>query len=318
MIEGRLAYSKAVSGIDSTYTEDSILEVASLTKLITTIAALQLVERGFITLHEDVSQYIPGFACQNVFDSHVHENGSFASHQRRKTITLHRLLTHTAGAGYGFTDERIAKFVETSPSYDADGTVDGGFNFPLSYEPGEGWKYSNSIDRVGQIIEKISGLSLEEYFKAYIFQPLGISNASFMDWGQPRPAMAVRAQPDGPAIPDPEVPTFTTGLRECFGGQGLLASLQDYIKILHSLLVDDEILLKSETTASMFRPGLAAVSKRELVKQLECATWTVGDLPHTGEYNWGYGGLLIDGDSHPYRSRNTLTWSGAPSLFWVR
>ncbi|KAL6354402.1 hypothetical protein LRP88_11733 [Fusarium phalaenopsidis] len=313
--KGKLVYCKAISGKDSTYTQDTVLEVASLTKLVTTIAALQLVERGLISLHEDVSHYIPAFADQPVLDGEVDENGGFASRQRRNRITLHRLLTHSAGAAYTFTDQRIANYVAVSSQYKADGTINGTFDFPLSYEPGEGWLYSNAIDRVGQIVESVSGFSLEDYFKINIFQPLGISKASFNS-ELPRPPMAVRIHPNSPAIPDPSVPTFTTGLKDCFGGQGLFVSLQDYIKILHSLLVDHETLLKRETTAVMFKPQLSPPDKTALLRELESASWTVGDIPPTGEYDWGYGGLLIDGESHPHRRRNTLLWSGAPSLFW--
>ncbi|CAG9939958.1 unnamed protein product [Clonostachys rosea f. rosea IK726] len=285
-IEGKLRYSKAVSGLDSTYTDETVLEVASLTKLVTTIAALQLVERGLIRLEDDISHL----------------------------ITLQRLLTHSAGGAYTFTDDQIAKFVAVSPGYMSDGTIKSNFDFPLSYEPGEGWRYSNSLDRVGQIIEKLTKTTLEEYFKRYIFQPLGIFSASF--WGGKPPPMAVREHGNARAVPNPEALSFTTGLKECFGGQGLFINLPDYMRILRSLLLDDEALLKRETTALMFKPNLSPASKGALIQELESATWTVGDIPKTKEYDWGLGGLLIDGDSHPYRRRNTLLWSGAPSVFW--
>ncbi|VUC31071.1 unnamed protein product [Clonostachys rosea] len=313
-VEGKLRYSRAVSGMNSTYTEETALEVASLTKLVTTIAVLQLVERGLIRLEDDVSHLIPEFSSRGVLDGDVNDDGSYTSHPPRNTITLHRLLTHSAGGAYTFTDDRIAKFVAVSPGYVSNGTINSDFNFPLSYEPGEGWRYSNSLDRVGQIVEKLTELTLEDYFKNNIFQPLGISSASF--WGGKRPPMVVRAHPNARAVPDPEAPSFTTGLKECFGGQGLFINLPDYMKILRSLLLDDQVLLKRETTALMFKPSLSSASKAALIQELESATWTVGDIPKTKEYDWGLGGLLIDGDSHPYRRRNTLLWSGAPSVYW--
>ncbi|CAG9978675.1 unnamed protein product [Clonostachys byssicola] len=313
-IAGKLRYSKAVSGLDSTYTDETVLEVASLTKLITTIAALQLVERGLIRLEDDVSHLIPEFSKRGVLDSDVNDDGSYASHPRHNAITLHRLLTHSAGGAYTFTDDRIAKLVDVSPGYMSNGTINSNFDFPLSYEPGEGWRYSNSLDKVGQIIEKLTKLTLENYFKQYIFHPLGISSASF--WGGKPPPMAVREHGNTRTVPDPEATSFTTGLKECFGGQGLFINLPDYMKILRSLLLDDEALLKRKTTALMFKPSLSPASKVALIQELESATWTVGDIPKTKEYDWGLGGLLIDGDSHPYRRRNTLLWSGAPSVFW--
>ncbi|KAH7120346.1 beta-lactamase [Dactylonectria estremocensis] len=312
--KGKLDYSKVISGPDSTYALDTVLEVASLTKLITTIAALQLVERGLITLDEDVALHIPAFASRDVLDGEIGADGTYSSHKRKNRITLHHLLTHTAGTSYTFTDQRIAKYVSSSPAYETKGTIDTHFHFPLSYEPGEGWLYGNALDRVGQIIEKLSGDNLEDYFQKNIFRPLGISSASF--WSDTRPPMAVRAHQHAPAILNPDAESFTTGLNECFGGQGLFINLQDYIKVLYSLLVDDEVLLKQETTALMFQPQLSPVTKAALLQTLESPGWAVGDLPPTGEYDWGYGGLLIDGDHHSYRRRNTLLWSGAPSLFW--
>lgn len=284
----------------------------------TTVAALQLVEQGLIALDENVEKCLPIFAKQPVFDPVREGDQELSTHERRHPITFHHLLTHTAGAGYGFTDERVAKYIATSPDYKPDGTIDGSFNFPLPYEPGEGWCYSNSLDRVGQIIERISGLSLEDYFHQNIFRPLGISKATFNPNLYPRQPMAVHKEPGGRAIPDPDAQGFTSGLKECFGGQGLLMSLGDYIKILASLLRDDEVLLSKATTAMMLRPQLSHVQKQALLKELEAPVWAVGDLPPTQEYDWGYGGLLIDGDKHPFRRRNSLLWSGAPSLFWVR
>ncbi|KAI5460936.1 beta-lactamase [Mariannaea sp. PMI_226] len=308
------SYSKAVTGSDSSYKIDTVLEIASLTKLVTTIAALQLVERGLIKLDEDVSKYIPVFSSREVIDGEVKSDGTYVSHKRMNSITLHHLLTHTAGAAYTFMSTQIAKYVESAPGYKADGTINSNFDFPISYEPGESWLYGNAIDRVGQIIEHVCVCSLEEYFRQNIFQRLGITTASFFSKAQE--PMAVRNPKSGRAIPDPDALTFTTGLKECFGGQGLLMALSDYMKILHSILVDDQVLLKRETAALMFQPQLSAASKAALLRELDCPMWAVGDLPHTGEYDWGYGGLLIDGDQHPYRRRNTLLWSGAPSLFW--
>jgi hypothetical protein len=106
--------------------------------------------------------------------------------------------------------------------------------------------------------------------------------------------MTVRKEPDGRVILDLDAQGFTSGLKECFGGQGLLMSLEDYIKVLTSLLRDDEVLLPKAMTAMMLKPQLSHVQKQALLKELEMPVWAVGDLPPTQEYNWSYGGLLID------------------------
>ena len=97
----------------------------------------------------------------------------------------------------------------------------------------------------------------------------------------------------------------------------MIMSMKDYIKILYSLLTDDEKLLKRETSAYIFRPCLSPISKEVLLRQMKNPNWLVGEFPATNEYDWSLGGLLIDGDQHGYRKRNTVIWSGASSCYWV-
>ncbi|KAL6414558.1 beta-lactamase [Ilyonectria robusta] len=311
---GKINYSKAVTGKDQCYHEDTVLEIASLTKLVTAIAALQLVEKGLVTLGEDVSSFIPAFTSQEVLDG-FDEQGKPKTQKRRNTVTLRLLLTHSAGAGYPFTDTRLVQYAtSTNQPEKRNGTVDSNFDFPLSYEPNEGFMYSSSMDRVGQIVEGISGMPLEDYFSRNIWQPLGINTGTF--WDTNHPPMAIRLAPGEPAKPMSGMDTFTTGWTECSGGQGLYMSMKDYIKILYSLLKDDEKLLKKETASNIFKPCLSPASKAVLLKRMQTPTWLVGDFPETGEYDWSLGGLLVDGDKHDYRKRNTVMWSGASGCFW--
>lgn len=281
----------------------------------TSVAALQLVERGLVGLEEDVSRYIPSYASKPVLDGFA-ADGSPITHARKNLITLRGLLTHSAGGAYTFVDERLAKYVEVK-GLDDDGTIDGKFGYPLSYEPGESWFYSDAADRVGQIVERISGVTLEEYFKKHIFEPLGITSGTFWPASGRQIAFGLRPDPNGPVVINSEIGTFTTGLKECFGGQGLFMNTQDYCKILYSLLVDDGLLLKPETSAKIFTPCLDETPKKILLDKIQNPDWALGDIPPTGEYDWSLAGLLIDGDSHRFRNRNAVTWSGAPSLFWV-
>ncbi|KAL7624288.1 hypothetical protein AAE478_005848 [Parahypoxylon ruwenzoriense] len=131
-----------------------------------------------------------------------------------------------------------------------------------------------------------------------------------------RVPMSFRVGSDGPVVENPDAPTLSTGLKEPFGGQGLSSSIKDYIKLLYSLLIDDEKLLKKETAAALFRPQLTPASKTALLEQMKHPEWAVGDFPVTNEYDWGLGGILVDGDKHPYRRNGTLIWNGAANLTW--
>ena len=113
------------------------------------------------------------------------------------------------------------------------------------------------------------------------------------------------------SFPDP-VPAF--------GGESGYADMGVYISVLYSLLVDDEKLLSREVAAQMFRPALQeAEAKASLLKELEHPEWIVGVVPKTGEYDWGLGGLLVDGDGegHGRRRRGFLFWGGVFNMAWV-
>jgi CubicO group peptidase (beta-lactamase class C family) len=163
---------------------------------------------------------------------------------------------------------------------------------------------------------------LEELFQENIFRPLGIGSGTF--WPDHNPELKARSVPityrdeeTGRVMEKQGAATLSTGVTECFGGQGLFMAAEDYVKVLHSLLVDDELLLKKKTAALMFQPQLTPPSKTKLLELMEDPSWAVGDFPKTAEYDWGLGGILIDGNSHEYRKRGTLIWSGAANPFWV-
>lgn len=261
-----------------------------------------------------MSEFIPSFSGQKVLYPDPCDEARSIERDRSQPITLEGLLTHSAGAGYPFSDLRLAGYMSAPGKY-PQGSVDAAFDFPLSYEPGMSWLYGNSMDRVGQVLRRITGKDLEQLFDEGIFKPLGITKASF--WDLPHPPMAVRNKPGDCAVPDSTAHSYTRGNTEPFGGQGLLMSVKDFMKVLRSLLRDDGVLLKSESVCLLFEPRLGPEPRIGLLKQLQSPGWAVGDLPPTGEYDWSIGGLVIAGDSHPYRRRGTVLWSGAPSCFWV-
>ncbi|KAH8650704.1 beta-lactamase family protein [Ilyonectria robusta] len=307
-------------GHEETLTQDTLFSLASMTKLLTTIAALQLVERGSIQLDDEVTPFVPVLARQEILTGFA-QDGSPITKERSNPITLRQLLTHSAGAAYAFTSPLIQQWLQYTGRAEFSSTIDEAFDFPLVYESGEGWLYSSSLDWAGKVIEKVTGLTLEDYMQRNIFDPLGIKGITF--WPRKNPELAprlasisVRDSATGKTVYKEGTRNFSDGLGECFGGQGAFADLRDYLKVLHSILVDDEKLLKKQTTALIFQPQLSLASKAALKIAMKDPSWVVGHFPDTGEYDWGLGGLLIDGDKHDYRRRNTLVWSGAANLFW--
>ncbi|KAI0892734.1 beta-lactamase family protein [Annulohypoxylon nitens] len=320
--DGRVDISKAFSRENGTpYTLDTVMELSSMSKFPTTIAALQLVERGLVALDEDLSALLPSLANQGTLIS-ASDDGAPTIRKRRNPITLRHLITHSSGAGYNFLHEGLGKIrAAQKKECPVSITVDESFDLPLLFDPGEGWAYGTGLDRVGQLVEKLSGMSLNEYMINNIWDPLGATSSTFFpnqhsNINARRVPMAYRKDPDGPAVEKPEIPTVTTGLKVAFGGHGLFSTMPDYFKMIHSLLMDDEKLLRKETTESIFQPQLTSTSKEELRKFMETPAMKSQFPSPPNDRDFGLGGLLIVGENHPYWQKGALMWGGAASLNW--
>lgn len=191
------------------------------------------------------------------------------------------------------------------------------------YEPGTGWAYGAAIDWAGKLVEVLTDSDLETYMRTHIWTPLEISDITFWPYKQAAlsariPGMMARG-PDGKLAEFPGLLYNPADFEDAFGGQGAYAVLPEYLKILDSILADDETLLKKETTALMFEPQLTkqSAAAQKFAMQQPSAKMMVGEFVEGVEVNWGLGGILMmDGDEGRRKSR-TLIWSGMPNLFWV-
>lgn len=226
--------------------------------------------------------------------------------------------------------------VTNAPPHTAPASVIESFSSPLTFEPGTSWIYGPGLDWAGLLLTRLTKIDLETYFQKYIFDPLKIDAITF--WPHNRPELLARRA--DLALRDPKLPDTSGGviafpgpknimdgaLEEC-GGQGLFASVPSYMKILTSLLLDDEKLLRKVTTALMFEPQLPESSREAIQKLYESEPTTgpcaVGDFPPRGKYSWGLGGCLtmedLKGeDGNVWRQKGSLNWSGMLNCFWVR
>ncbi|RYP08668.1 hypothetical protein DL764_001796 [Monosporascus ibericus] len=320
--DGKVDYAKAFSRQGRTpYNLDTAMVISSMTKLPTSVAALQLVDRGLVALDEDLSWLLPSLAKKGVLTS-VADDGTLTVRRRQNPITLRSLIAHTSGAGYPFLDKRLGKIRTMQKHELRNGTVDEMFDLPLLFEPGEGWAYGTGLDWAGVVIEKLSGLSLDEYMKRNIWGPLGVPGGStFLPDQDPnvsdrRVPMAFRDGPEGPAVEKPGAPTVADGLKVCFGGHGLIASMRDCFEVAYSLLLDDGRLLSSETAALMFQPQLTPASRQALAEFMETPDMKLLFPSPPINRDYGLGGLLITGEEHEYWRNGALMWGGAANLNW--
>ena len=277
-------------------------------------------------MDEPISKVLPEWSDPDLlvgFD----ENEKPILKKATKKITLRHMLTHSAGlahAGMNPTMMRYFKSVGRDPAMPT-GLIKDELVVPLLYEPGDGWQYATGIDWAGQAVERVNeGMRLGEYLRKNVFDPVGAKSATFQK-EQPenqdkRVGRTFRGA-DGKVSPElPDGSPFGTSKQpvDDYGGGGLNSSAEDYIKILRSLLLDDGVLLKPETTKELFRPQLADNKYIQAVMDIPQAAAFLAPSYGAGlKWNHGLGGAIsidgIDGRLAP----GAMQWAGLPNSYWV-
>jgi methyl acetate hydrolase len=151
--------------------QDAIFYMASMTKPITSVAIMMLLEQQKLALDDPVSKYLPGFDKLQVISRFNEADGSYEARPAKVVMTLRHLLTHTSGIGYAFSSPTLARLLQ--------GTTKSEWEAPLLHEPGEKWTYGASTRVLGYVVEKITGTTLETFFQDNLFKPLGMVDTSF-------------------------------------------------------------------------------------------------------------------------------------------
>jgi CubicO group peptidase (beta-lactamase class C family) len=247
--DGRPAYERAVGWSDKEadrrMTTDTIFRIASQSKALTSVAILQLMEEGKIALGNQVAEFIPAFARTTVVDG----TGTVAA---KRSITIRDLLTHTAGISYG-TDSSVsalyaAKGLGPSAGYgwytaDKDEpictTMERLATLPFVSQPGESWVYGYNTDILGCVVERASGMPLDQFIDHRITGPLGMKDTKFFLAPEQRTRLAAvyASDEDGRIVRAPDTARgqghYIEGPRKNFsGGAGLLSTARDYARFL--------------------------------------------------------------------------------------
>ena len=303
----------------------------SCTKLITCTSILQLVEQGKIKLGDPAEKYISEIGkIQRLLG--FNEDGSPKLEAPKKPITILNLLTHTSGFAYDFFNQdmmqwRIAKEQPPVSYVTVSSMVE--YETPLVFEPGERWEYGVNQDWLGMIIQKVTGLRLDEYVDNNIVVPLGLKNTgATLSEEQSKNFFVVHAKDaEGKLTPTPmrmvENPPVMPG------GHYLYSSCDDYCQFLLALLnngthpLSNATILKPETVKNyLFKDMLPTVG---------CSGEGVGDVPstvpqvtNTGsllpgiDKGWSCGGLINNEDNPNGRSKGSMMWAGLGNCyFWV-
>lgn len=299
---------------------DSMFWIASMSKPITSIAAMQLVEQDKLQLDSPIGALLPELANPQVLEGFA-ADGRPLMRPAKGPITLRQLLTHTSGFGYAFGDAQLLKYVQQQAIPDVTTCNPDAFRLPLMFDPGERWQYGISLDWVGKVIEAASGQRLEEYFQQHIFGPLEMVDTTFTPTKDRRERlMPMHARlPDGSLQPIPfelpEDPEFY------LAGGGLFGTAQDYLKLLQMILNEGTFngvqILRPETVRLMAQNHIGDLQAGKMISATPELTQDVEFFPGM-EKRWGLGYLINTEVTPEGRSAGSLGWAGlANTFFWV-
>src|SRR3954453_19322412 len=306
---------------------DALFRIASMTKPVTSVALMQLVEQGRIGLDDPAEKFLPELKGLQVLASFDPASGAYTLRPPARPPTVKHFLTHTSGLAYAFTSAewRVIK-PRAGDSFP--------FGGPLLFDPGERWHYSTSTDVVGKLVETVSGEKLEDYFRQHIFAPLKMDDTSYNVPEAKGPRLVAQQQRagermDGPIVlQNPQLgltiaaPIGGGGLVPAapIGGGGLASTADDYGRFVRMLLnggaLEGARVLKPETVALMGLNHIGAVSVPALKSALpRSADFTfIAD----GRDKWGLGFLITADQVQGKRSPGRLSWGGINNtFFWI-
>ena len=300
-------------------TRDTVFRVASMIKPITSVAVLQLVERGKLSLDAPVPNIDPALGSPQVlagFDT----VGTPHLRAAKWPITLRHLLTHTSGFTYRLWDAEAVKYfkaIERLPS----AVKDTAPRTPLMFDPGDHWQYGPGIDWVGRIVEWISGEFLDEYFRKNIFEPLAMKDTAFVISPEQsaREAGVHRRESDGSLNPQP-IERQTTQ-RRFSGGGGIYSTGPDYLTFIRMLMqggsLDGVPILETNTVAQMGQNQIGKIEAGVLKTTAPALSNDVDFFPGIS-LKWGFGHMINMQAGPDGRSAGSLTWGGLfNTYYWI-
>ena len=300
---------------------DTLFRIASMTKPVTSVAALMLMEEGAFALDDPIVKWAPEFADMPVLRS---ASGPLEdTYPAPRQITFEDLLTHRAGLAYGFTSVGPIAHAHQRALGDvlnAELTPDTWMkalgSLPLSFPPGERFHYSHATDVLGFIVGRIAGNGFRETLMQRIFGPLGMADTDF--WIQPekreRAAVVYRQDDATGALEPVEFRPHTAPPAFCGGGGGLVSTADDYLKFARMLLnrgeVDGVRLLKPETV-DLMRTNRLTEAQRQI---------DFFGMPFWVAQGFGLGlSVVMDAEKHAWMgagSRGSFGWPGAFGTWW--
>jgi CubicO group peptidase (beta-lactamase class C family) len=292
---------------------DAIFRIASMTKPVTSVAVMMLVQEGDVALDDPISQYLPSFENPEVIASFDAQNKTFTKRPAASEITVRHLLTHTSGLGYSFSSPTLAALMAGDPSASAT-------QFPLLHDPGTKWTYGESTRVLGKLVEEVSGQPLDQFMRERIFVPLGMSDTFYIvPAAKTNRVVTTFRTVDGKLVEAPNPAEITAPI---YGDGGLHSTAADYVKFMQMFLNDGRApdgtrLLSEESVKLMGRTqtGNVKVELQPTANEAVSMPFPLG----AGRDTFGLGFQITGAHRDPgERSPGSMAWAGIFNTeFWI-
>ncbi len=303
---------------------DTIFRIYSMTKPITSVALMMLYEEGAFQLYEPVSRYIPAFRRSKVLKAQGYMGPQLVPQET--PMTIHHLLTHTAGLSYGFFyDTPIEEMYRDSILRSETATLEekmlGLAELPLRFQPGSGWNYSYATDVCGYLVQVLADMPFEDFLAERIFQPLGMVDTAFHVTADKLDRFAklylhdvqsgdYSEYPGAPNIPFHD---YTQRASAPSGGGGLVSTTSDYWQFALMLHNEGEL----EGTHIIGRKTLEYMTRNHIAPELLPLAIGPEKIPGTG-FGLGFSVIMDAAETGVLNSDGNYGWSGAAATnFWV-
>ena len=321
--KGEIAYLDSLGFMDREnerpMQEDAIFRIYSMTKSVTSIAVMQLLEKSKFRLDDPVHWYIPQFKDIGVYQAGVYPN--FLTSKPERDMSIKDLLTHMSGLTYNFMYRTNVDAAHRSSDLMRSENLEEFINtlskLPLEFSPGKKWNYSVSTDVLGYLVEQVSGQSLDEYFKKNIFEPLGMEDTDFECPDDKLSRLASLYEYNQSGKPKlMKVPSLDVKMMS--GGGGLFSTMSDYYKFASMLLNQGEMngarIIGRKTLQYMTSNHLP--NGRDLTEMSESA---FSETPYAGVgFGLGFSVMLDPLKSQTLSDIGEFGWGGmASTVFFI-
>lgn len=295
--------------------ERTMFRNASMTKAVATTGALQLVEQGRLDLDAPVDSILPEFGRLQLLEGFDGDRPRLRPPASRATVR--QLMTHTAGLGYFFTNDKLLRYLTLTGEPSPLSGEKRSLSVPMVNDPGTAWEYGVNTDWLGLVVEKISGQSLGGYLQQHVYAPLGMADSTFAPGAEQRARLlrVMQRQADGSLAPSPHDLPATSEWDAA--GHGSYGTIQDYGRFVQAWLADGAGILKPATVQMALQSHIGAIQLPALIKSaIPELSNDVPTLPFP--QSWGLGFHLMLADVPGMRSRGTGDWAGVfNSYYWI-